>query len=271
MKGWSSKASWGFPKGKIGKDEDPADCAVREVFEETGYDISPLLSSNNYIDSHTATSTSSSSSPSSSSSCSNQQSIRLFIIPNVPEFTTFTPQTRKEISKIQWHPIESLPTKYGQDNSFYNVVNFVKKLKYWIKTTGQEYKKKSKKNKKTTKYTSTSNNSVKTPSNPSSPSKSSNQQKQAQAQDIFDKLRLKNDNSPINSVLMRDNPSPIHLFEKLSINQPTSTTTVEEHHQDKLEKMSKKQLLFNAVEKFTLGLKSLKVNRCVVSEAINKI
>lgn len=252
VKGWSSKASWGFPKGKIGKDEDPSDCAVREVFEETGYDISPLLSSNNYIDAHTTTTT-------NTTNSSNQQSTRLFIIPGVPESTNFIPQTRKEISKIQWHPIDSLPTKYGQDNSFYNVVNFVKKLKYWIKTSGQEYKKNQhQKSKKIKKPKSTGKQSS------SSPSKSKQHQSQVKAQDIFDKLRLKNDNSPVNSILMRDNPSPIHLFEKLSI------TPAEQAQAQEIE-ISKSLRLLYALEKFTAGLKALKVNRSVIREAINKI
>ncbi len=36
--------SWGFPKGKVNESEDPADCAVREVYEEVGYDCSHLIS-----------------------------------------------------------------------------------------------------------------------------------------------------------------------------------------------------------------------------------
>jgi hypothetical protein len=31
VKGWSNKSSWGFPKGKINKDEKEIDCAAREV------------------------------------------------------------------------------------------------------------------------------------------------------------------------------------------------------------------------------------------------
>lgn len=52
---FASKNSWGFPKGwkefcwnntyqcilgKVNEMEDPKVCAIREVFEETGYDIS---------------------------------------------------------------------------------------------------------------------------------------------------------------------------------------------------------------------------------------
>jgi 8-oxo-dGTP pyrophosphatase MutT (NUDIX family) len=31
VKGWSSKAGWGFPKGKINQNEENDNCAVREV------------------------------------------------------------------------------------------------------------------------------------------------------------------------------------------------------------------------------------------------
>lgn len=43
VKGWTSKSSWGFPKGKINKDEPEMDCAIREVFEETGFDLEGKL------------------------------------------------------------------------------------------------------------------------------------------------------------------------------------------------------------------------------------
>ena len=39
VKGWKSGAKWSFPRGKINKDEKDLDCAIREVYEETGYDI----------------------------------------------------------------------------------------------------------------------------------------------------------------------------------------------------------------------------------------
>ena len=43
VKGWGKGASWTFPKGKINKNEDQRDCAVREVLEETGFDAHDLL------------------------------------------------------------------------------------------------------------------------------------------------------------------------------------------------------------------------------------
>ena len=34
---------YGFPKGKQNKDETPSQCAVREVFEEIGFDINSII------------------------------------------------------------------------------------------------------------------------------------------------------------------------------------------------------------------------------------
>ena len=39
VKGWKAQ-SWGFPKGKMDRDEDQVCCATREVLEEVGFDIS---------------------------------------------------------------------------------------------------------------------------------------------------------------------------------------------------------------------------------------
>ena len=39
VQGWSSRSGWGFPKGKINQNESEADCAAREVFEETSLEV----------------------------------------------------------------------------------------------------------------------------------------------------------------------------------------------------------------------------------------
>ncbi|ORX73682.1 DCP2-domain-containing protein, partial [Linderina pennispora] len=88
VKGWSSRSSWGFPRGKINKDEPEWQCAQREVIEETGFDILPHLR----IEITQA-----------------DQKILLYIITGIPEDTEFIPTTRKEISQIQWHNITDLP------------------------------------------------------------------------------------------------------------------------------------------------------------------
>ncbi|CAG8826762.1 3695_t:CDS:2, partial [Gigaspora margarita] len=134
VKGWSSRSGWGFPKGKINKDEPDSTCAAREVLEETGYDISPLIKEHDYVE-----------------LTIREQRIRLYIVVGVPEDTEFCPKTRKEISKVEWHKVSDLPTwirsrdkdtpyncgggcvKYGSSR-FYMVVPFVSKLRHWLKS-----------------------------------------------------------------------------------------------------------------------------------------
>jgi mRNA-decapping enzyme subunit 2 len=86
VKGWKSSAKWSFPRGKINKDERDLDCAIREVFEETGYDVRAAGLVNDeettkYID-----------------VTLREQQMRLYIFRGVPMDTYFEPQTRKEIS-----------------------------------------------------------------------------------------------------------------------------------------------------------------------------
>lgn len=82
VKGWASRAGWSFPRGKINKDEREIDCAIREVYEETGFEIpSDKLNEEDVIE-----------------VTIREQKIRLYIVTNVPENTQFAPRTRKEIS-----------------------------------------------------------------------------------------------------------------------------------------------------------------------------
>lgn len=93
VRSWGSNARWGFPKGKLSKDETELDCAIREVFEETGFDITPLVSCDTfYVDTL------------SSGRCS-----RIFVVTDVPEDSVFQTRTRKEISDIKWVPLSALP------------------------------------------------------------------------------------------------------------------------------------------------------------------
>ncbi|KAF9996463.1 mRNA-decapping enzyme subunit 2 [Entomortierella chlamydospora] len=137
VKGWTARSGWGFPKGKINKDEPDTLCAVREVWEETGYDVADRIRDEDFVE-----------------QTIKDQRIRLYIIKGVPEDTVFEPQTRKEISKIEWHYIAELPTSRpkpsdkgthsGKESGterasgpkgssrYYMVTPFVHKLKSWI-------------------------------------------------------------------------------------------------------------------------------------------
>lgn len=120
-----AKSSWGFPKGKVNENEDPVHCAVREVFEETGFDPSDLISPTDYFE-----------------SIFNYQFSRLYVVEGVPMDTVFIPRTRNEIKSCKWFPIDMLPNNkldmeckanLGMNaHSFYMVMPFIKKLKKWI-------------------------------------------------------------------------------------------------------------------------------------------
>ena len=135
VKGWKKSASWSFPRGKINKDERDIDCAVREVYEETGYDIraAGLVKDEDEMKSIEVT--------------MREQHMKLFVFPGVPKDTHFEPRTRKEISKIEWYKLSDLPalkkTKHQHDQNqehelsknasrFYMVAPFMGSLKKYI-------------------------------------------------------------------------------------------------------------------------------------------
>jgi len=122
-----AKNSWSFPKGKVNENEDPVKCAIREVYEETGFDCGHLINPNDFVEGQT----------------SNYQYTRLYIVKNVPIETKFCPRTRNEIKDCSWFVIDLLPTNRNDDgylrdqrkiraNSFYMILPFISKLKYWI-------------------------------------------------------------------------------------------------------------------------------------------
>lgn len=94
VRSWGSNARWGFPKGKLAKGETELACAIREVFEEVGFDMTP------YTDSSTTFAI---------DSFVGGRYSKIFVVPNVPMDTAFVTKTRKEISHIQWVPLNILP------------------------------------------------------------------------------------------------------------------------------------------------------------------
>lgn len=125
VQGYLVKSGWGFPKGKVNEDEAPHDCAVREVLEETGFDIKDRICKDMFIEQKIT-----------------DQLARLYIIPGVSKDTKFNPKTRKEIRNIEWFPIEKLPchrndmtpkSKLGlAPNKFFMAIPFVRPLREWI-------------------------------------------------------------------------------------------------------------------------------------------
>lgn len=86
VQGWSKK--WSFPVGKKDAHESYRDCAIREVFEETGYKGTPSEDMLTYKYRGAVN--------------------RLFIFYNVPTDFEFAPQTRNEIFHLEWVPMAQL-------------------------------------------------------------------------------------------------------------------------------------------------------------------
>ncbi|ROW15045.1 hypothetical protein VPNG_03373 [Cytospora leucostoma] len=133
VKGWNKGASWSFPRGKINQEEDDLKCAIREVYEETGFDVEkaglvPEDRSVKYFE-HII----------------REQHLRYYVIPNVPMDYKFAPRTRKEISDIRWYKLADLPgrpkKRLGPDvnaaasnaSRFYMVAPFIEPLNRWVK------------------------------------------------------------------------------------------------------------------------------------------
>ncbi|XP_028782131.1 mRNA-decapping enzyme subunit 2 [Neltuma alba] len=121
VKGWKG-SSWSFPRGKKSKDEEDHACAIREVMEETGFDVSKLLKKEEHIE-----------------VIFGQQRVRLYIIAGVKDDTPFAPLTKKEISEIAWHRLDELQPASGEVISrgitglkLYMVAPFLRSLNTWI-------------------------------------------------------------------------------------------------------------------------------------------
>ncbi|KAI3426717.1 Nudix hydrolase domain-containing protein [Psidium guajava] len=121
VKGWKG-TSWSFPRGKKNKDEEDHTCAIREVLEETGFDVTNLLNKDEYIE-----------------MIFGQQRVRLYVIAGVKDDTAFAPLTKKEISEIAWHRLDELQPVNDAVISrsiiglkLYMVAPFLASLKSWI-------------------------------------------------------------------------------------------------------------------------------------------
>lgn len=118
VKGWKSSSGWGFPKGKINESEPTHECAIREVLEETGYNLAGQLVPANVIEMSIK-----------------EQWISLFVVPGVPEDFPFKTRTRKEISRIEWFKLTDLPTwrrNKAAPGKFYLISPFIASLKAFV-------------------------------------------------------------------------------------------------------------------------------------------
>lgn len=117
--------TWEFPKGKQLPGEEFTDCAIREVLEETGFDINPYLDPSAYIE-HIIF----------------DRYNRHYLIAGVSEGTAFQPQTRNEIKCVTWFYIDDLPRYRNDQRSkrninlsphlFFKIVPIMKELLEWV-------------------------------------------------------------------------------------------------------------------------------------------
>jgi mRNA-decapping enzyme subunit 2 len=113
VQGFWGNASWGFPKGKVNADEDPFDCAIREVKEEIGFDCTKLIKETEFIEMNIR-----------------ETFTRLYVVPGVSLIEKFQPMTRGEIKSIQWVQIKNLPTcradKDQNPNNYFVALPFIR-------------------------------------------------------------------------------------------------------------------------------------------------
>jgi 8-oxo-dGTP pyrophosphatase MutT (NUDIX family) len=86
--GSSSQAS---NVGLVVEKETPVECAIREVYEELGLDISAKIDEKHFINAKVG-----------------KRKSTFFIVPNISKQEPFAPQLRNEIEEIQWKKVDEL-------------------------------------------------------------------------------------------------------------------------------------------------------------------
>eukprot|EP00045_Choanoeca_perplexa_P006710 m.57810 g.57810 ORF g.57810 m.57810 type:complete len:284 (-) comp13750_c0_seq2:44-895(-) len=110
--------SWGFPRGKIDKNEGMMECAVRETLEESGYDCSSKIAEDQFLEHRDK----------------DGKLSRLYIVEDVPENYGFAPVTKGEVADIQWHNVAELAALDSKKlKRFFLSAPFFKPLVNWIK------------------------------------------------------------------------------------------------------------------------------------------
>lgn len=101
------KANMAFPKGKKNSDESGKQCAIRETWEEIGYDVTEKISNFRITI---------------------FDKLTFYLVFNVPENTSFEPKCKNEILKIFWVNLNRIP----QIDSFKIVNTAINELKAFI-------------------------------------------------------------------------------------------------------------------------------------------
>ncbi|KAG2434628.1 hypothetical protein HXX76_007523 [Chlamydomonas incerta] len=127
VRGNKSSMGWGFPRGKVNEGETEATCAIREVLEETGYDIRSQLREPDYIE-----------------VTADGKRHKLYIVTGLdPTTQEFEPHSKWEIGAYAWHRVDALPATSdeasqvymsadGVRHRFFMIHPFVGRLRKWI-------------------------------------------------------------------------------------------------------------------------------------------
>ncbi len=81
--------TWSYPKGKLFPGELPSEAAIRECWEETGYNIRTRINPKEMIIKRY-----------------HKKMVYLYVIRNVPKDFAFKPLDNKEIVDLKWVPID---------------------------------------------------------------------------------------------------------------------------------------------------------------------
>lgn len=95
--------TWSYPKGKINKRETAFDAAIRECYEETGYDISKQIDPNKVIIKKYK-----------------KKIVYLYVIIGIPIDFYFRPNAPNEIQEIGWFPLNDELSRCREYNMFIN-------------------------------------------------------------------------------------------------------------------------------------------------------
>ncbi|GLC34441.1 hypothetical protein PLESTB_000728500 [Pleodorina starrii] len=127
VRGNKSSMGWGFPRGKVNEGESESDCAIREVLEETGYDIRSQLRENDFLE-----------------VTADGKRHKLYIVTGLDPVTQeFEPHSKWEIGAYAWHRVDALPATSdeasqvymspdGVRHRFFMIHPFVGRLRKWI-------------------------------------------------------------------------------------------------------------------------------------------
>jgi len=109
---------YSFPKGKINQNETGIECAVREVWEEVGVDISKFISEKDFIEFKTE----------------GNKTQKMYVVHGVDENLIMKTNTRCEIGRIEWVPLSEMEEgKVANTNIFRKITTFIRPLKLWIR------------------------------------------------------------------------------------------------------------------------------------------